>query len=1483
MKTIIFIIVFTLILYFVYYLFFREEFFIINRADTVSMTKPQSAFYKSVTSASVVAAQVFLSVAEFYKTYADTVVTPKLASQLKDDLKFALKQYINSSINLDFCNEFRSSDTSGLFIPNLAGAAGATFAGGGVLNRRHEISYRNYNNVNKTEVIHYPIEAEDIQAENGFHPVEVKLYTKGAAVYKDSKASSATREYMESYNEFLDQIVVTSIPNVYSIKNETDSFQYNITMNRLRIDLPDPLHEMIVSSYLNYLFNENQCPHLTKIYGAYFCNDQDQSSSRLLPLLQSEINDVNIQDNNRILPILISERASFSLKEFIRQMNKVVTNFSQVIKEIESMIDQETDQSAINQMIVELDMKKDELKSIVEIYNVTLTGLIIQFFYTFAYIKKMAKVRHFDLHLMNILVDFVDRKYFDFEYASLSPDLSDEDAPELEYFSPLKEDVIVRTENINGINVYYKRSPFDHYETIDFKYRGQVLNTSNIEYFQYTFGVTPEENKIGMIDSVDTVGFEVFTFKYDEGNRVVDLTGCVLDLGSNTILFLDTKTNNVRTLQTANVVSKGTPQGTKEYVQITCNESINLQVGDVIEVGFDFYAVRGQQGGQQATIIRVDGSKTISINIPSFNRKMNNFREGNNLIVPTSFVVKSISKNKIVTELAHNINREDYIKFVNLPGWDEMIVQVASVQSPTELTIDFKYEGKIEGIVYIEKVEIRHLEVQNMGFILKNIDFGHSSVEIPLNGNPNAPADYTKFNPEFHHFGTNIYRFDQTNKLTATNKSAYITNEPIFFLQNVLRSLRFQDELGFKATDKIEEIQMNTGDLRESAIQTYISDIETEVDEDRSKLLVYNIFKIFDNLVQYDDTEKKTIGTLTNPILDDPDNFVYPENLSDDPNPRAFYARRDTFTTDLIDINQKPITYDYFLNQIWENNRYFFSHVSFEYKTYSNTSIIKLTDFQENIDSNDMMMEFNAFPQPSTKFKPTFNVFVDSLIKRQQVCLGARRQEQTEEDCIEASIKTQKFNPNTTFNPPLTSRDLVNDHLILEDPDMSSSNTSYFYFNLNPGVYLEMEPDIYTLYNSKKLTPYVLSPDIGFLNSKPVPDNLRDTYYPSVNLHIMKVSQNTNPYMKIVTNLGLDLWDAMTVSNPKFYDAVCFNGGYFIVPGNVKDNLQLFVGQSPQYSSKNEAIKKPIGFYKTTNRKTGVVEADTIIEFPLEYQEWIAAIYIVNDKIKMMRYDEFKLAHRQREISQTIELLDTPERIQSIFTTYAIDVEYTGVVVDDEFKYNGEPKIIKGMIEPYTDAFVSGPILIWDGVKVFTKEVCLVSRFQTVDLVIDLSTNSSIAEAEKAIFGNNQVENSGYRVSEFAFNDKMFKSEQGESQYPFGMRHSGNLIQVNAICELTNGDIVIIQAESRGYDAYGITRYQFASIIETIRVPSPKGEVRVKNAVSLDGGFSAQILMCYDGNYTYALPDPDKRDLGISITVLDNTVAPTPTRKRERD
>ncbi|ALH06931.1 putative serine/threonine protein kinase [Port-miou virus] len=266
--------------------------------------------------------------------------------------------------------------------------------------------------------------------------------------------------------------------------------------------------------------------------------------------------------------------------------------------------------------------------------------------------------------------------------------------------------------------------------------------------------------------------------------------------------------------------------------------------------------------------------------------------------------------------------------------------------------------------------------------------------------------------------------------------------------------------------------------------------------------------------------------------------------------------------------------------------------------------------------------------------------------------------------------------------------------------------------------------------------------------------------------------------------------------------ALCVNGGYFVVSQNIGNSLTPGL-QGKEYG--------PIGYYFDGTKTSG-----TILPVPPPYREWFAAITIKDGAISVMHLPEFEKHHVLENIPFRVAVEDG-QILEGTQTKISLD--------------KGKPKTDL----EYDACFCSGPILIWNNKRVFTKDVLLNSKMVLPD-------------------------GRGYRVFDGAKSNSMFLSVPGESQFPYGQRHSGNFQIHNILVVLDDGIVGFFFVEGRGYDALGADRVQVARMLEYAF------EGRVKYAVSLDGGFSANAVVTKDGDAPrWLLPDPEKRKLGTSL------------------
>nr|WQM87197.1 divergent serine/threonine protein kinase [Marseillevirus cajuinensis] len=261
--------------------------------------------------------------------------------------------------------------------------------------------------------------------------------------------------------------------------------------------------------------------------------------------------------------------------------------------------------------------------------------------------------------------------------------------------------------------------------------------------------------------------------------------------------------------------------------------------------------------------------------------------------------------------------------------------------------------------------------------------------------------------------------------------------------------------------------------------------------------------------------------------------------------------------------------------------------------------------------------------------------------------------------------------------------------------------------------------------------------------------------------------------------------------------ALCVNGGYFVVQQNIANSL------TPGLKGKEFA---PIGYYFDGTKKSG-----TALPVPPPYRDWFAAVTVKSGKLSMERLPEFEAKHQTSQVPFRVamEQGETLEFSQSV--------------------------ISKARTDLYDQCFCSGPILIWGGKRVFDEKVMIDSKFSLQD-------------------------GRGYKVFDAAKNTKMWFSEQGETQFPYGQRHSANFQIHNILVLFKDGSFGFCFFEGRGYDALGTDRVQVAKAIELFFGGN------VLHAVSLDGGFSANAVVTSNGDAPrWLLPDPEKRKLGVSM------------------
>lgn len=331
-------------------------------------------------------------------------------------------------------------------------------------------------------------------------------------------------------------------------------------------------------------------------------------------------------------------------------------------------------------------------------------------------------------------------------------------------------------------------------------------------------------------------------------------------------------------------------------------------------------------------------------------------------------------------------------------------------------------------------------------------------------------------------------------------------------------------------------------------------------------------------------------------------------------------------------------------------------------------------------------------------------------------------------------------------------------------------------------------------------------------------------YINDVRIHINRIV-NPNGYLRLnqpLLEAGLEALNNTPNSNNFFT-----NGGYFIVPYNVQDPLNAGKLTEQDYG-------KPIGY--TYTRENGAILA---LDVPYPYKFDMGTVVFGKDgSVKIYNTLEFENMHTLEQKPLSIALMNGQ--------MVTLDVP--------TIKVSPNPTLRDGSEVFYNYAFTSGPVLVKDGRVVFTKSKMLNSQFVAKDgtLLMEESDTKYPPDYQFKVTGYAKT-NSAYRANYDP------TGRNTDSVFPWGQRHSNQFINHNVLATLDDGSVVTFLVEGRGFDAAGIDRSQLAEIVALFGV---------KDAVSLDGGFSAQGLIKEEGVAYYILNDPDKRSVGVVVSFV---------------
>lgn len=447
-----------------------------------------------------------------------------------------------------------------------------------------------------------------------------------------------------------------------------------------------------------------------------------------------------------------------------------------------------------------------------------------------------------------------------------------------------------------------------------------------------------------------------------------------------------------------------------------------------------------------------------------------------------------------------------------------------------------------------------------------------------------------------------------------------------------------------------------------------------------------------------------------------------------------------------------------------------------------------------------------------------------------------------------------KWDPNTLLEKPLLSSTNI-----LFNPDGKLDN---ILLENNLNNYLRQGNDHLKIYSiqinpsgviSSKSDPedFVYRSYQQWINYKNITDK-EGKYMPTVHINISILNPiNMNFFITSKYNYDGNTGGLWEISQDKYLNTFntyfITNGGYFTINTNIQN--QIIANNLVNGAALNPMnIFNPIGFYYN---KDDIEHSGTTIPVPKPYRNYFAFITKRNNVLAIENYNDFYNQFNHVQIPLLYELEDG--------TFYATTQNIIQVRNGINNTYGGNPVLKNNSILNPNDknlefAFCSGPLLVRDGVVIFDFNTMINKQFAIID--DDVPNNVQ----PRGVARDKPPNLTSYKIiyGDLAKNNYMFKSgENTDTNQMYGMRHSNRLMVHNVLGIKNNGEIIFIMIEGRGYSAPGLDRVQLANLVQ---------KFDIKDAVSLDGGFSANAVYKIDENRKkYLMEDPDHRPLGISI------------------
>lgn len=350
---------------------------------------------------------------------------------------------------------------------------------------------------------------------------------------------------------------------------------------------------------------------------------------------------------------------------------------------------------------------------------------------------------------------------------------------------------------------------------------------------------------------------------------------------------------------------------------------------------------------------------------------------------------------------------------------------------------------------------------------------------------------------------------------------------------------------------------------------------------------------------------------------------------------------------------------------------------------------------------------------------------------------------------------------------------------------------------------------------------------------------LLGTPLPLVNLHLTFLPNDGSS--RIYSSVGIDLW-----YGSKFLKkGLSMNGGYFIVDRNVTNPLTTYLTVKD--------IMTPIGYFYT--EQTG---GHTVLPTMPPYHKDFGVVMVdFQNKIHIYKYLDF-LSHHQ---TQSRDILVYCCNKDQEFAAIKKDEEPYKVACFSipEIAVNSKTFQPKTKLK-YKTAFETGPILIWDGEIVFTRTKMMTDQFNMKDLVDEFPVGEPNWRLPSGLeIVSNPRKYPYYKIEKEEQDCYAYKNQIEEYAFYSDQRSSSSFHIHHVLCITYDNQVLSVLCEGRGFNSVGLDRPQLTSLISLFNV---------KHAISLDGGFSANILYTEKGvGKKYILSDPDKRELGMVLHI----------------